>query len=205
MVAWRDRQGRETPLDLPPRAYASPRLDPAGVRVLLVDQSENDFWMWSSASGAVSRLTSGGTAGNGFRADWTSDGRHILRGVGNSIVLTRADGSGADEVVAQTSSGPMPFGTSPDGLFAPFLVGADLFIVGLRPPREVRPLIQSPAIETGVAFHPNGRWIAYQSTERGPYEVFVRPFPDVNRTRWAISSGGGTRPLWSPRGMNCST
>ncbi|OFW48526.1 MAG: hypothetical protein A3G77_13695 [Acidobacteria bacterium RIFCSPLOWO2_12_FULL_68_19] len=36
--------------------------------------------------------------------------------------------------------------------------------------------------------------------ESGVYEVYVRPFPNVNGGRWQISSGGGTRPLWNRSG-----
>ena len=48
---------------------------------------------------------------------------------------------------------------------------------------------------------PDGRWMAYQSNESGRYEVYVRPFPDVDRGgKWQISAEGGDSPLWSPDG-----
>jgi serine/threonine-protein kinase len=31
-------------------------------------------------------------------------------------------------------------------------------------------------------------------------EVYVRPFPEVNKGKWQISTGGGNSPLWSPDG-----
>jgi serine/threonine-protein kinase len=43
---------------------------------------------------------------------------------------------------------------------------------------------------------PDGRWVAYASTESGVYEVYVRAFPDIGR-QWAISTGGGSFPVWS--------
>jgi len=63
---------------------------------------------------------------------------------------------------------------------------------------------------------PDGRWLAYQSDESGRFEVYVRPYPDVNGGRWQVSATGGTRPLWSrdgrelffldqPRNMNAVT
>ena len=42
--------------------------------------------------------------------------------------------------------------------------------------------------------------MAYQSLESGRYEVYVRPFPDVDAGRWQVSSAGGQDPLWSPDG-----
>ncbi|HUP76284.1 MAG TPA: hypothetical protein VM282_24835, partial [Acidimicrobiales bacterium] len=47
----------------------------------------------------------------------------------------------------------------------------------------------------------DGRWLAYQSSESGRPEVYVRPFPDVGSARWQISTGGGERPIWSRDGQ----
>jgi hypothetical protein len=33
------------------------------------------------------------------------------------------------------------------------------------------------------------------------FEVYVRPFPDVNSGHWQVSTGGGTRPLWARNGQ----
>jgi len=43
----------------------------------------------------------------------------------------------------------------------------------------------------------DGRWMAYTSVESGKAEIYVRPFPDVNRGKWQVSSDGGENPLWS--------
>ncbi len=42
--------------------------------------------------------------------------------------------------------------------------------------------------------------MAYESNELGRYEIYVRPFPDVNAGRWQVSSDGGNWPLWAPDG-----
>ena len=47
---------------------------------------------------------------------------------------------------------------------------------------------------------PDGRWMAYTSDESGKYEVYVRPFPEVDKGRWQVSTSGGDSPLWSPDG-----
>ena len=51
-----------------------------------------------------------------------------------------------------------------------------------------------------MALSPDERWIAYSSDETGRFEVFVRPFPDVNAGKWQISQSGGTSPRWSHSG-----
>jgi serine/threonine-protein kinase len=43
--------------------------------------------------------------------------------------------------------------------------------------------------------------VAYQSTESGGMEIYVRPFPNVSAGRWQISTGGGFAPLWSHNGQ----
>ena len=47
---------------------------------------------------------------------------------------------------------------------------------------------------------PDGRWLAYVAGDIGRPEVLVRPFPDIERARWAVSVGGGLQPRWSRDG-----
>jgi Tol biopolymer transport system component len=42
---------------------------------------------------------------------------------------------------------------------------------------------------------PDGRWLAYDSTEAGVQEVYVTAFPEPSE-RWPISTGGGSDPQW---------
>src|SRR5262249_48921758 len=46
---------------------------------------------------------------------------------------------------------------------------------------------------------PNGRWLAYPSNESGSWDVYVQPFPSVDR-KWRISPDGGSRPRWRSDG-----
>jgi eukaryotic-like serine/threonine-protein kinase len=54
--------------------------------------------------------------------------------------------------------------------------------------------------EIAPAISPNGRWLAYTSNESGQYEVYVVPFPNTATAKWAVSTHGGTEPLWSHSG-----
>ena len=49
------------------------------------------------------------------------------------------------------------------------------------------------------AFSPDGRWLAYTSTESTQDEVYVRPFPGPG-SKWQISTTGGMFPTWSKNG-----
>jgi serine/threonine-protein kinase len=58
------------------------------------------------------------------------------------------------------------------------------------------PLVQTPFGELHGEISPDGRWLAYQSEG----QIWVRPFPDVNRGRWQASQAGGAQPLWARSG-----
>ena len=73
--------------------------------------------------------------------------------------------------------------------------------VELNGTRRVTPLVQSPFAERNGIVSPDGRWLAYEANDSGQFEIYVRPFPDVNSGRWQVSTGGGTRPLWAPNGQ----
>ena len=62
------------------------------------------------------------------------------------------------------------------------------------------PLFASPSAgESAAAFSPDGRYIAYTSTETGTDEIIVETFPPGGG-KWQISSTGGTTPVWDRRG-----
>jgi serine/threonine-protein kinase len=63
-----------------------------------------------------------------------------------------------------------------------------------------RPLLQEKYVELQPKISPDGRWMAYMSNESGKAEIYVRPFPEVNKGRWQVSTSGGDTPLWSPNG-----
>ena len=51
--------------------------------------------------------------------------------------------------------------------------------------------------ENWAAFSPDGKWVAYSSTEAGDPEVYVSAFPPVpSGRRWLVSKGGGTQARW---------
>ena len=57
----------------------------------------------------------------------------------------------------------------------------------------------TPFAESSPMFSPDGRWLAYVSTQSETQEIYVRPFPGPGG-RKQISSGGGNYPVWSKNG-----
>jgi eukaryotic-like serine/threonine-protein kinase len=62
------------------------------------------------------------------------------------------------------------------------------------------PLLQTAFAEANGEVSPDGRWLAYQSTDSGRWEIYVRPFPEVRAGRTQVSTGGGRTPLWDRAG-----
>ena len=69
----------------------------------------------------------------------------------------------------------------------------------LAPERTLRPLIQTPFDEYFPAVSPDGHWLAYVSNESGRRQVYVQPFPALDR-KWQISTDGGRWPVWARDG-----
>ncbi|HSQ32041.1 MAG TPA: protein kinase [Gemmatimonadaceae bacterium] len=57
------------------------------------------------------------------------------------------------------------------------------------------------ANESMPRLSPDGHWLAYVSDESGSWQLYVRPFPNANAGKWAVSSEGiMSPPLWAPDG-----
>jgi serine/threonine-protein kinase len=61
-------------------------------------------------------------------------------------------------------------------------------------------LFDTPFNERNPVLSPDGRWLTYESEQTGRPEIYVRPFPNVNDSVVQITTEGGTRPFWSPKG-----
>jgi len=208
-LVWVDRQGRETPLAAPPRAYYFPRVSPAGTQIAvnIVADQNSDIWIWDLARATLTRLTSD-PAIDSFHV-WTPDGRRIVFSSNRAGILNLfsgpADGTGAVERLTESSNPQLTSGISPDGALVVFdettpTTGDDVMELRLDGSRQVVPLVQTPFDERNGIVSPDGRWLAYEANDSGAFEIYVRPFPDVARGHWLVSTNGGTQPLWARSG-----
>jgi serine/threonine-protein kinase len=201
---WVDRAGRETPIPAPIRPYQEFDLSADGTRIAVrVQQATEDIWVYDLRRQVETRLTF--DAGNETGPIWTPDGRRVAFGGGVPISWRASDGTGPVDTLWESAEHPLatPAAFAPDGraLVAQFSPGAQAVgVLSLDGNRSFKVLLQSSGFtQRNAALSPDGRWLAYESNESGPFEVFVRPFPDVNAGRWQVSSGGGRWPVWSPR------
>ena len=64
-----------------------------------------------------------------------------------------------------------------------------------------KPLLNAAWGEFDAAVSPDGRWMAFTSSESGTPEIHVRAFPNgASGGDWKVSSGGGIRSRWSGDG-----
>jgi eukaryotic-like serine/threonine-protein kinase len=66
---------------------------------------------------------------------------------------------------------------------------------------DTRPqvFLQTPFEEGAVMFSPDGRWLAYSSTESGRSEIYLMSYPGPGG-KVQISTDGGREPLWNRNG-----
>jgi serine/threonine-protein kinase len=207
-LMWVDRQGRETPIPAPPRSYLYPRLSADGSRVAVnATDQETDIWVWDLGRTTLTRVTF--DPGIDAYPVWTPDGRRVLfsseRTGARNLYWQAADGTGAAERLIESPNQQNAVAVAPDGRRLIFTELApktadDVMQVELDGARRVTPLVQSPFAERNGIVSPDGRWLAYEANDSGRYEIYVRPFPDVNSGHWQVSTGGGTRPLWARSG-----
>jgi hypothetical protein len=166
-----------------------------------------DVWVKHLDRGPFSRLTFDGRF-NGTPS-WTADGRSVLflsdREQGAiRPYRKRADGSGAPTLVSSAAMREVQY--SHDGRWLVYMTAPDAAAPGIYAVRagpDTTPVLLVPRRygEGGIRISPDGRWLAYTSTESGRREVFVCPLPGgAAAARWQVSSEGGSAPLWSPDG-----
>ena len=114
------------------------------------------------------------------------------------------DGSGPVEPLATPGGHPsswFPDGT--DGSAVAFTLNRDIWLLTRGGKTDPLPLVASPSWEGQAEFSPDGRWLAHNvgipaiatGTEVGQIEVYVQPYPALNR-RERVSSEGGFSPTW---------
>jgi serine/threonine-protein kinase len=207
-LVWVDRSGKEEPLGVPSRAYVYPRISPDGTRVALDVRDEmRDVWIWDLARKTLTRLTLDPDL---TRLPIWTDANRVVFTVskdgqsGSSIRMQAADGSAPSQsLLDDAKMGWLVTSASPDGTRllvsqnnSPYDIG--VFTTGATP--SVTMLLAEPFNEFNGELSPDGRWLAFQSNETGRAEIYVRPFPNVSGSRTQISTGGGTRPVWSRDG-----
>jgi serine/threonine-protein kinase len=211
-IAWLGKDGGTRPLRQVAAVYFVIGFSPDGKRLAMDirDGDEADVWVYEWARDAMYRLTT--NPGQDVSPVWSPGGRWIAfastRGDQRTpnLYCQRADGSGDALRLTESATPQFPSSWHPSGRFLAFTDSSGRTHISILElsgdeasgwkPVNAGTLHDSPSIQSNPAFSPDGRWLAYSSSETGNFEIYVRPFAG-NGGRVRISTSGGQHPMWS--------
>jgi Tol biopolymer transport system component len=203
VLKWVDRNGRLTQQVGEKRSQTAVRVSSSGLWAMIIESSAPtgvDLWLRNTANSEHRRLTFSGDVSSPVCSPderWVAYTRES-----QGIYRRPISGTGNEEVLLHTSDPVITSTWSPDGKYLVFQrdtgaarTGRHLWLLPIEAERTPRPLLQTNADESDAQFSPDGRWIAYTSTEDGQQEVYLSPFPSMSAKR-QISIAGGFSARW---------
>lgn len=206
-LIWFDRDGHRLGAVGPVADHGNLELSPDGRRVAVAvtdrARATRDIWVYDVGSDVRTRFTS--DPGDENWMIWSPDGASVLLNsfAPDHLRLLRgpSSGSAARTSVLEGEAGAWPVSWSPDGTVALYVSNGrrtsnDIWVLPLDGRTPPYPFLETAESENWAAFSPDGRFVAFSSTESGQApQVFVSPFPADGR-RWRISADGGSQARW---------
>jgi Tol biopolymer transport system component len=209
-LTWMDRAGRELGTFGDPGMYEGIALSSDDRRIAVTVSAgvpENrDISILDVARGTQARFTF--DPGSDSSPVWSPDNLRIVfqairDGANSSLRQKRVDGTTNEEAVLPPDvPGPaQPADWSSDGRYIAYNQGVassfsfDIWVMPLFGDRKPFPVVTSQFAELNARFSPDGRWIAFQSSESGQSQVYVQPFPATGG-KFMVSKDGGFQPAW---------
>jgi serine/threonine-protein kinase len=210
-MQWIAPDGGISPLPFAAGDWSNARLSPNGQRLALdvLGGQQTDIWVYDWSRNTRTQITF--DAAEDWSPVWAPDGDALAfrsaRDRAFNLYWQRADGSGSVERLTTSANPQTPSSWHPSGKLLAYVetfpaTGTDIMLLPAdgatgRVLGKPSPFLNTPANEGAPAFSPDGKWIAYVSTESGRAGVFVRPFPGPGG-QWLIAPDG-LHPTWSPR------
>ena len=202
-----DRRGREIQPLTEIGTFRHPRFSPDSRRIVVersdTDDANMDLWVYDVQGQGAIRLTR--SPAQDVTPAWSPDGRRVAfssrRGPVFDVFQKTVDGVGEERSLLTVPGDTFVEHWSPDGRYMTGTVlRSGLWLLPLDDRQGPRLIRSGEGAETWHSeFAPNGRWLAYMSSESGRSEVYVEPFPATG-ARWQVSARGGAEPHWSDAG-----
>ena len=210
-LVWVDRAGKELETLGEPAGYRDLALSPDGTRLAygLADPraGSEDIWIRDLKRGVASRFTFG--VGLELWPVWSPDGSQLAYATDASgtidMYVKAANGAGAERKLVSDPGGPVgPASWSRDGrwiatLFLPATRRLNIKMFPLQGDGKLVDYLVTDNVFGCPTFSPDGRYVAYFSSESGTREVYVQTLP-IGGGKWQISSGGGDSAAWRADG-----
>jgi len=196
--------GRQVGVAGPNAEYVNPVLSPDGKYVAFQRGSPADIWVLDIQKGVNNRLTSHPAAD--IFPIWSPNGRTIVfesDREGGRYLFERAFGVvGEDKLLAKVSTvGPDDW--SRDGRYIVYDSSPPerhIWALPMEGERKPVQITESKFNERAGRISPDGRWIAYLSSDQGPQsQLYVQSFPQPGSRQQVSAKGAGT-PRWSRDG-----
>ncbi len=174
------------------------------------DGRQLGFWTWDFSQRKLTPLRSLSEPVGAFSV-WSADSRYLFIGARN--LFRQAADTGIEENLTKDS---LPSSAAqrravevwPDGtrlIYEQLTANGSYDLMTLRVDSagkgiEASPLLTTSADERNPSIAPNGRWIAYESNKTGQFQIYVKPFPNVDDAEYGISTAGGRTPLFARNG-----
>ncbi|HXI02970.1 MAG TPA: hypothetical protein VNI57_07310, partial [Candidatus Saccharimonadales bacterium] len=185
-------------------------LSPDGTRVALTigdpKSGKWDIWIQDLGRDLRTRLTF--EPGDESNPVWSPDGKRIFYSSADAgytkIKVKRTDGSGEAETAVEWKVPINPSSVSPDGKWLVARVSdpernVDIWAFPLQGGEDAHQVVSSRFTDVDGKVSPDGRWMAYISSESGRAEIYITSFPKAGG-KWQVSTTGGDNPLWSHDG-----
>jgi Tol biopolymer transport system component len=206
-IAWFDRTGTrgQTLGEFSSQKFS---ISPDGTRVALdsMDPQTGTMKLWTLdlLRGVTTRFSPGSTGPEGSPA-WSPDGARIVFFYQGAIFERSSNGIGDDTLVLKTDGQIRIQDWSKDGGFLLYRRRfdaqnkGDLWALPMSAGanRTPFPVAKTQFDEGDAAFSPDGKWVAYDSSESGRREVYVQAFSTSGSAgKWQVSNAGGLHPQW---------
>jgi DNA-binding winged helix-turn-helix (wHTH) protein len=202
-IASLDGRGSASDLPIPPRAFSYVAVCGNRLAATVFARGQTELWVGHLDRAAMTQITREGAASEPV---WSPDCRTVTfswnrTGVANIYTVAIESGH-APRVLFESPFSSAPGSWSADGRWLAYTerhpeTSGDIWLwdgaTGHR-----RPVIAAPRMELLPALSPDGKYVAYETSAVGIFEIEVASIQTGARAQ--VSVGGGTWPAWSRDG-----